>query len=130
MKVSSSGHGEVNPAGTMSIAKGSTLTLELKPALGYFPASVTLKNAQGQTDIANAARTFTMKVQEDCELVANFSAVAAPGTSNPVNRAVHTLQSLAQTGDNAMVGMLALAALACAGAGLMLVTRRRKQDEE
>ena len=71
-----------------------------------------------------------MKVQEDCELVANFSAVAAPGTSNPVNRAVHTLQSLAQTGDNAMVGMLALAALACAGAGLMLVTRRRKQDEE
>ncbi len=130
VKVSSSGHGEVNPAGTMSIAKGSTLTLELKPALGYFPASVTLKNAQGQTDIANAARTFTMKVQEDCELVANFSAVAAPGTSNPVNRAVHTLQSLAQTGDNAMVGMLALAALACAGAGLMLVTRRRKQDEE
>ena len=77
-------------------------------------------------------RTFTMTVQEDCELVVNFSAVAAPGTSNPLKRAVHTLQSLAKTGDNAAAGILALTAIACAGIGLMLVAgnRRRREEDE
>ena len=132
VKVSSSGHGEVSPAGELSIAKGSTLSLSLKPAIGYYPASVTMRSPQGQRDIANASRTFTMTVQEDCELVVNFSAVAAPGTSNPLKRAVHTLQSLAKTGDNAAAGILALTAIACAGIGLMLVAgnRRRREEDE
>lgn len=127
--VSSSGHGEVSPSGAMTVASGSTITLTLKPAVGYYPASITVKDAQGTRTIDNASRTFAMSVTGDCELIANFSAVAAPGTSNAGMRAIRTLQSLAQTGDGAAAMALSLVAVACAGLGIMMLARRRKEEE-
>ena len=127
---SSSGNGEVSPSGAMKVASGSTLTLTLKPAVGFYPASVTIRDAQGERAVANASRTFSMTVTGDCELIANFSAVAAPGTSNGAIRTIRTLRSLAQTGDGVAIMAFALASAACAGCGIMVLTRRRKQQEE
>lgn len=128
--VSSSGHGAVSPSGTMTVASGSTITLTLKPAVGFYPASITVRDAQGTRTVDNASRTFAMVVTGDCELIANFSAVAAPGTSNASMRAIRTLQSLAQTGDGAAAMALSLAAIACAGLGIMMLARRRKDEDE
>lgn len=130
VKVSSSGNGTVTPAGEMTIVSGSILTLTLTPAVGFYPASITVKDALGTRTIANASRTYSAKVTGDCELIANFATTAAPGSSNPLNRTVRTLQSLAKTGDNAYAAMLALAAVACAGVGVMILTSKRRRKEQ
>lgn len=131
VKVSSSGNGEVTPNGEFSVAHGSTVTLTLSPAVGYYPSSVTVTDAQGTREVANSSRTFAVVITSNTEIVANFTTLSAAGAAKPVNRVVRTLQSLASTGDNAVVGVCVLTGIACVAVGAMLLlgNRRRKKEE-
>lgn len=65
------------------------------------------------------------------KLVVEFSpASPAAGTISAGQRAIKTLQSLAQTGDLAAAGATLLTGVACAALGVVLLTsnRRRKQE--
>lgn len=124
---SSSGHGQISPAGERSYQPGATAVFILKPEVGYQPVSVTITDAGG-TRTVPASTTYIMTVERSCEVVANFQTTSAAGSNSAIARGVRTLQSLAQTGDNAPAMLLALAAVACGALGCAIVFRRKRED--
>ncbi len=124
---SASGHGQISPAGERRYQPGATAVFTLKPEVGYQPVSVTITDAEG-TRTVPASTTYTMKVERSCEVVANFRTASTAGSNSAIARGVRTLQSLAQTGDNASAMLLALAAVACGALGCAIVFRRKRED--
>lgn len=124
---SSSGHGQISPAGERSYQPGATAVFTLKPEVGYQPVSVTITDAEGTRTVA-ASTTYLMTVERSCEVVANFQTTSAAGSNSAIARGVRTLQSLAQTGDNASAMLLALVAVACGALGCAIVFRRKHED--
>ncbi len=128
---SAAGHGQIAPEGQQVYAHGATAIFTLRPEIGYQPVSVTVKDAAGERTVKSTSTSFALVVESDGEVIAHFAPVSPAGSNTHTARLVRTLQSLAQTGDGAAVGFVALAGVACAAAGsaLLLAGRRKKKEE-
>lgn len=124
---STSGHGSINPSGTHTVPAGA-ITFTLTPDEGYAPVSITYVDADGEkTTIKNTSTDYTMKLAEDCQIIANFGPKAYPGPNNPASRTLRTLTSLAQTGDLQMPAIMMLLAIACGSLGVAILMNGRSR---
>lgn len=123
---SSEGHGTIAPAGTMRVPVGTQIVFTLTPDTAYRPAMLTITDAQGTRKVRTSATAYTLKVTSNTEVRAAFAAQVVPDNS-PAGRTIRRLQSLAQTGDLNLPIALTLIASASAAAGIVLLTKRRRQ---
>ncbi len=131
------GHGRIVGAASSSdalsvqVKDGAACTVSYLADPGYRVKAVydNGREAQGFTETGYRIAS----VDADHEIVVQFepySAGPAAGSSKPIDRVVRRLTSLAQTGDLNLPGIVALAGVASAAAGIAVIsaTRRRKRE--
>lgn len=125
-----SGKGSISAA-SAKVAKGSDYTFNFQPDAGWQVVSVT---DNGRQVAGYGATSYTVSnVQADHAIRVSFGAVAPGGSNGTVDRVVRRMSALAQTGDLATAGIVALAGVACAAVGAAVLAtncrRRRGQHE-
>ena len=130
VRASAQGRGSISPSGTLYYRAGTAASFNLMPDSGYQVVAVSV---DGKRIPWSATKYALADAQggKSYTLVAEFSpASPAAGTISAGQRAIKTLQSLAQTGDLAAAGATLLTGVACAALGVVLLTsnRRRKQE--
>lgn len=121
-------HGTISPAHPVAVPHGDSYRFTFTCGAGYRVGTITANGVQ----VAQGARTSYLleNVTADTELRVTFVPSTEEDAVRPIQRPIHRLQSLAQTGDHLPVLMLSFAALGCAALGtLVLVGRRRKEQE-
>ncbi len=123
-----SGRGALDCAGEQHVRPGADCTVAFKPAVGY---QVVALHIDG-TRYAYTNRTFTFRnVQAGHTVQAEFAVVGYAGDNSTIQRAVKTLQALAQTGDLNAPAATALLAVAFGAMGVaaLVWSRRREEDD-
>ncbi len=127
INASTSGHGQISPAGQLTYAHGATAVFTLRPAVGYQPESVTLRDELGERTMRTTSKSITLTIERDGEVIANFAPTSPAGSNAATARALRTLQSLAKTGDGQAIGLLGLMSVAFGAAGLAVLVGSRRR---
>lgn len=124
----SSGNGAISPEYTeKEFLNGSTISLTLKPDIGYQPVSLTVTSGGKTTTVANTTNSYNYTISADTEIVANFAPIAVAGSNAPAVKTLRTLRSLAQTGDLNAPIMLMLMTVACGALGVAILMNGRNR---
>lgn len=131
LTATAAGHGTVDGMETrvVKVKQNASYTFTLTPKSGYQLLRIKDNGAYPESGYTQNSYTVS-NVRSDHELLFSFGSVATPGPNDDASKTVRRLQALAQTGDLAAPGALALVSVGCAAAGIALCANPRRREEE
>lgn len=130
VEATAQGRGLISPSGTLYYSAGAVPEFNLIADSGYQVSAVVVNGVRqawtsSKYSLAGCSGGKTYKI------VAEFSPTSpAAATVSTGSKLVRSVTGLAQTGDLAAPGVLTLAAIACAGLGVAILTNGRRRKDE
>lgn len=121
-------HGFISPSAPVTVARGGSVSFAFMREVGYRVQYVEVNGAR-VSGFTNSGYRLT-NVQGDTVVRVAFTAQAETDSMGAVQRTVHRLTSLAQTGDLNAPGVTLLAGVAFAAAGVAVLSATRNRRRE